>query len=364
MPTALPLDSILSISIDTETAFNRGSGVVLPSGLYALTVAHLFADYKQGDTVAITSANGLSYDFEQVYVHHDWRDTSTDFNFDIAVIKLTPPEPVEGVTIWSGGDYQHEVFTLAGITTEGELHTGTNVFDADGIAFNDTHGLTNIEGTQLLYDFDNGLDEQNSVSSYLGLPSSSTPTPNETLAQLGDSGGALLIDNQIAAISSYVFRSSSQDSNDSADSSAGEIGGATYIAPYIPWIDSILNGNPDYIAPQKSEDVLTNIAEPFSGEIINHFLLEMSQAQTQEVRLYYGTSAGTATADVDYKVAQGWVNISPGDTHIAIPITIYGDIEAEQDETFSLVVTDPTGQWIDEGVQLIATHTIIDNSLI
>lgn len=90
----------------------------------------------------------------------------------------------------------------------------------------------------------------------------------------------------------------------------------------------------------------------------------MSQAQTQEVRLYYGTSAGTATADVDYKAAQGWVNISPGDTHIAIPITIYGDIEAEQDETFSLVVTDPTGQWIDEGVQLIATHTIIDNSLI
>ena len=364
MSETLALDSILSISVETDTVLNRGSGVVLTSGLYALTVAHLFADYEVGDSVEITSADGLIFEFEQVFVHHDWQDTNTDFNFDIAVIKLTPPEPVEGFYIWAGGDYQHEVFTLAGINSDGDFHTGTNVFDADGIAFNDTHNFDNIAGTQLLYDFDNGLDTQNSLSNYFGLPSSAIATDVETLAQLGDSGGPLLIDNQIAALSSYVFRPSNYDVNDIADSSAGEIGGATYVVPYIPWIESIISGNPDYVAPQATIDVLTEVSEPFSGEIINHFLLEMSQPQDEVVRLHFVTSAGTATAGEDYKVSQGWVNISPGDTHFAIPITIYGDIEPEDDETFSLVVTDPTGQWIDSDIQLIATHTILDNSLI
>jgi hypothetical protein len=364
MSSTPSLDGILSITVETGDVLHRGSGVVLASGLYALTVAHLFADYQAGDSVEITSVNGLSYEFEQVTVHHDWQYNSADFNFDIAVVKLTPAIPVEGFNIWAGGDYQHEMFTLLGINSDGDFHTGTNTFDADGSVFNDTHNLGNIAGTQLLYDFDNGQEEQNSLLNFFNLPSSSIPTDNETLAQLGDSGGPLLIDNQIVALSSYVFRPADYDVNDFADSSAGEIGGATYVAPYIPWIESIIGAHSEVVVPQLAGDVLTEIAEPFSGEVVNYFLLEMFQPKIGTVSLYYTTRAGTATEGEDYKASQGWVNIAPGETHIAIAITIYGDIEPEDDETLSLVVTDPSGQWMSSEIKLVATHTILDNSLI
>lgn len=359
----IPLNSILSLSITTDIQIIRGSGVMLSSGLYVITVAHLFDNYDGNQLMEIRSADGVDYKMEAVYIHHGWDSLSSDYNNDIAIVKLQAQTTTAGLSLWQSEDYIGAEFTLTGFGNDTQLHIGTNTFDGDAVVFNQTHNKSIISGTQILYDYDNGLELQNSIQGYFGLPSSMLPTIDETLAKHGDSGGALLVNNQIAAISSYIFRASKYDVNDSVDSGAGEVGVATRINPYIPWIESITLGNPDYIKPEQAGDVIISIAEPFSGEIVNFFLLEMHLPSLETVTLKYVARDGTAIAGLDYKHTEGWLELLPGETSAAIAVTIYGDIEWEEDETFSLVVVDPTGQWIDNGVELIATHTIINNDL-
>lgn len=362
---ALPLDSILSLGLTTDTNIIRGSGTVLASssGLYLITVAHFFDNYSDKQLFTITSTSGVSYQKETIYVHHGWDSQSQDYNNDIAIVKLLPQATTAGLSLWQSENYLGTEFVLTGFGNNGELHTGTNIFDADAIVFNQTHNKNIIEGTQILYDYDNGLEAQNSIFGYFSLPSSPAPTSNEALAKSGDSGGALLVDNQIAAITSYLFNSPDYDADSSIDSSAGEMGIATRINLYIPWIEYITSGNPQYAVPDAASDVLTSIDEPFAGEVINFFLLEMEQARKDTVTLQYITRAGTATAGEDYQHVQGQVMLLAGEISAAIGITIYGDTQWEEDETFTLVVTDITGQWIASNDELIATHTIINNDL-
>ena len=360
----VPLDSILSISITDNSSITRGSGVLFSSGLYVLTVAHLFDNYKSGQPIDIVSANGAVLNDVQIFVHHGWDKTSTDFNNDLAIIKLASPAAVSGLSLWRADNYNALPFTLTGFGNNGALHTGTNIFDGDGALFNIPNNRKVVEGTQVIYDYDNGLAEQNANTGLFNVASTITPTADETLAKLGDSGGALLVGNQIAAISSYIYRDQRYDVNTEVDSSAGEVGIATRVAAYIPWIEYITQGNATYSAPTKASEVMQIIPEPFSGSVINYFLLEMSAPSIETVKLQYVTRDGTATAGSDYDYTQGWVELIPSQTQISIGVTVYGDTNLESDEAFSLVITDPTGIWLDANVELIASHTIINNDLV
>jgi hypothetical protein len=97
--------------------------------------------------------------------------------------------------------------------------------------------------------------------------------------------------------------------------------------------------------------------------VTNYFLLTASSVRTETVNLRYVTRDGTATSGEDYNATQGWVALLPSETHIAIAVSIYGDTIAEIDETFSLVLTDPTNEWLGAGIELIATHTIVNNDV-
>jgi hypothetical protein len=361
--TAVPLDSILAISITDSTSITRASGVLFSAGQYVLTVAHLFNNYKHGQKIDIVTANGAVLEDAQVFIHPGWSVTNPDFNHDLAIIKLASPAATAGLALSHADNYDGTAFTLTGFGNEGALHTGTNIFDGDGALFNVTNNKNIVAGTQLVYDFDNGLAQQNTSAGLFKIASTATPTDQETLAKHGDSGGALLVDNKIAAISSYIYRNQLYDVNDVVDSSAGEVGVATNITPYIPWIEYITQGNPVYSVPDAASDVMVALPEPFSGSVINYFLLEMSTPSQETVRLKYVTRDGTATAGSDYLYTEGWVELTPSQTQIAIGITVYGDTVAEADETFSLVITDPTGQWLDTNIELIAAHTITNNDL-
>lgn len=357
------LDSILSISITESASIIHGSGVLFSSGLYVLTVAHLFDNYKRGQSIDIISANGTVLNDVHVFVHHGWDSTSTDFNNDVAIIELASPAAAAGLSVWRADNYDAVPFTLTGFGNEGELHTGTNIFDGDGALFNIPSNRNVVPGTQVIYDYDNGLAQQNTSTGFFNVSSTLTPTADETLAKPGDSGGALLVDNQIAAISSYIYRDQRYDVNTVVDSSAGEVGVATQVSAYIPWIEYITQGNPTYAPPATASEVMMALPEPFSGSVVNYFLLKMSALSLDTVRLQYETRDGTATAGSDYNYTQGWVELMPSQTHIAIGVTVYGDTTPEIDESFSLVITDPTGTWLDANVELVASHTIINNDL-
>lgn len=116
--------------------------------------------------------------------------------------------------------------------------------------------------------------------------------------------------------------------------------------------------------PEEPGEVQTTVDEPDSGSIEHHFLLSINSAATESIRLWYETAGGSATAGVDYEAVSGWVTIEAGQTSAAIAVQILGDLDAEPDETVQLEISDPSGNWLPNGVTLMAEHTIRDNDLL
>ena len=360
---AVPNDSVLSISITNGNSNTLGSGVLFSSGAYVLTVAHLFNDYVSGQSIDITSANGTILNDAEIFIHHGWDSTNTDYNHDLAIIKLSANASNSGLPLWEEQSFAGVNFVLTGFGNSGALHSGTNIFDGDASLLNNIYNKQIVPNSQVIYDYDNGLLQRNPSKYLLNTNSTATPTSHETLSKAGDSGGGLLVNNQIAAISSYALRAPLYDINNISDSSVGELGIATLISPYRPWIEYITQGNNVYTAPDIVGDVNIEIPEPFSGSVINHFLLSTLSVRSESVILRYATRDGTATAGEDYRATQGSLELLPSQTYLSIPVTIYGDTVAEVNETFSMVLTDPTNRWLGTDVELIASHTIVNNDI-
>ena len=361
--TVIPQDSVLSISITHDSTVTRGSGVLFSSGLYVLTVAHLFDSYVDGQSIDIVTANGEVLNDLEVFIHHGWDSANTNLNHDLAIIKLSSAASQSGLTIWQEENYEGLEFTLTGFGNNGSLHTGANVFDGDASLFNNITNRQIVANSQVFYDYDNGLEHQNISKNLLNVDSAASPITNETISKPGDSGGGLLVNNQIVGVSSYVYRDPAYDVNSNSDSSFGELGIATLVKTYVPWINYVIDGNATSVAPEVVSDVVTRVAEPFSGSMINYFLLTTANVSSETTRFSYVTRDGTATSGIDYGHAEGWVELLANETQVAIGVTIFGDTVAEVDETFSLVLTDTTNQWLGTDVELIATHTIVNNDI-
>ena len=233
---AVPNDSVISIRITDAYSTTLGSGVLFSSGAYVLTVAHLFDNYVSGQSIDIASANGTILNDAEIFIHHGWDSNNTDYNHDLAIIKLSSSASNSGLPLWEEQSFAGVNFVLTGFGNNGALHSGTNIFDGDASLLNNIYNKQIVANSQVIYDYDNGLMQRNSSKFLLNTNSTATPTTHETLAKSGDSGGALLVNNEIAAISSYILRDPLYDENDILDSSVGELAVATLISPYTAWI--------------------------------------------------------------------------------------------------------------------------------
>ena len=85
------------------------------------------------------------------------------------------------------------------------------------------------------------------------------------------------------------------------------------------------------------------------------FTVTMNIASGQPVKVAYATADGTATAGADYRKTSGTLTFSAGDRTATIEVTVIDDTDEEQDETFTLRLTNPAGATIedDEGVGTI-----------
>lgn len=355
------LDAVVKIESIDGNLIHRGSGVLLSGGVYILTAAHLFNHDPSNSSITLSNKTHTLPSVKSVYLYPGWDKTNTANNHDIAIVELSSPATsVQGLELWQGSNPIGQQITLAGFGAGKVLSSGTNILDGYGELFNQIFARGVAEGSQLLYDHDNGSSEQNTLGSLFNL-GSATPTTNEKTPVQGDSGGPLLIDDQVVGVASYVFRSDTYDINDSVDGSPGEVAGATAVTPYIPWINSVAKSNQ---IPTTKDQVITEIFEPSQDLAVNYFLLEMSTARKEIVSLQYTTRNGTATAGEDYVAVSGTVALQPGETQIAIPVTIYGDTTSESNETLNMVISDSTGTWIGIGVEIIASHTIVNNDFI
>ena len=95
---------------------------------------------------------------------------------------------------------------------------------------------------------------------------------------------------------------------------------------------------------------------------LNHFKLVISSPLNIDTSVHYQTRDRTAKAGEDYIATSGIAIIPAGKKEVLIAITILADKRAEADESFDLVISQPTGAIFPNTVtEIVATHTIVDD---
>lgn len=97
------------------------------------------------------------------------------------------------------------------------------------------------------------------------------------------------------------------------------------------------------------------VPEGNSGPSAGAFTLTMSRPVEQEVTVNFATSHGTATS-ADYTSTTGTATFEPGETTTLVELYAVGDTLDENDETFLLSLSSPSGGVIADGVG-VATIT-------
>ena len=330
------------------------SGVLLAGGQYILTAAHLFnTDALPTDLSINTNAHATA-----IYIHPNWKNDPSNYNHDLALIKLDH-SLTGGYDIYRGTAEIGQPFTRVGYVGN-QLVERQNTYDTYTNIVNPLWGNTVETNSQLLYDYDDGTPQHDALGilfnvNHLGLGAA------ESMSQAGLSGAPTFINNQIAGIGSYIFRSDATDVNSVLDSSFGEMGSDMRVSVEADWIDYVTKGNPVYSEPNVKADVMTSVPEPNYGSVINYFLAAFSEPLKQDISFDYRTLDGTAISGQDYLATQGHIELHIGQDHVAIPVTILGDKQAESDENFEMEVKFSLPN--NSAITLIAVHTIIDNDI-
>jgi hypothetical protein len=101
-----------------------------------------------------------------------------------------------------------------------------------------------------------------------------------------------------------------------------------------------------------------SVAEGNAGASTATFTVSLSPASTETVTVNYATANGTATAPGDYTSSAAQLTFPPGTETMSVPITVLGDVEAEQNETLLVNLTDAFGAALADGQ---AVGTIVDD---
>jgi predicted outer membrane repeat protein len=72
------------------------------------------------------------------------------------------------------------------------------------------------------------------------------------------------------------------------------------------------------------------------------FILSLDSAASEAVTVEYAISENTATVEDDYTDASGTITFAPGETEQTISVAILGDTTVEENETFSVILSNPS----------------------
>lgn len=257
-------DGVARIFVSRSDGVIECTGSLLPTRRHILTAAHCLTNNSgvlvaqnaslsfglEGGSVGATAAN--------FFVHPAY-DGQVANGFDLAIIELSEPfaadapsydifrgafEPIGELAVHVGYG-RGGIGSLGETLPEGTKRTGLNQWDAAGLSIT---GINNTQ-TQLTYDFDSGLVENDAFAFFLGDPPDLGTGADEVIAGLGDSGGPsfLFVNDEplIAGITSYGFRLSDEGGSNSdvdgfTNASWGEFAVDTDVAELADWVDSII----------------------------------------------------------------------------------------------------------------------------
>lgn len=101
------------------------------------------------------------------------------------------------------------------------------------------------------------------------------------------------------------------------------------------------------------------VPEGDSGRLTADFPVTLSAASAQAVTVDFATADGSAAAiDGDYEQSSATFRFDPGQTSGFIRVPVMGDTTQEQDETFSVVLSNPSGATV---ARAQATATILND---
>jgi Calx-beta domain/RTX calcium-binding nonapeptide repeat (4 copies) len=95
-----------------------------------------------------------------------------------------------------------------------------------------------------------------------------------------------------------------------------------------------------------------------SGTATLGFAVSLSVPSTKLVSVQYATTDGTATVPSDYASASGTLTFAPGQRSKSITVSVVSDLTIEQDETFTVTLSNPLNATIASGT---ATGTITND---
>lgn len=103
------------------------------------------------------------------------------------------------------------------------------------------------------------------------------------------------------------------------------------------------------------------ISEGDAGSATITFGVTLSSVSGKTVTVDWSTSDDSAVQPSDYAAASGTVTFAPGDTNETIDVSVNGDVVAELDETFLVVLSNPSEATLDDAQ---GVGTIDDDELL
>ncbi|MGB6168362.1 MAG: trypsin-like serine protease [Geitlerinemataceae cyanobacterium] len=285
--------------LDGVVAIARGgtiqaTGALLYSGRHILTAAHVFnfdavtpnLDPNEAEYTVFFDLPGgrVPVAVSRISINPLW-EGDRNFNNDIAIVELAQfaPPAADRYQIYTEGDEVFQTITRVGYGNKGTgnggevlfdptpiKRQGLNRYDAFGEIFNTNPFFQVVPGTQLAYDFDNGLLQNDAFGQELRIFDTGFGV-QEVAASRGDDGGPSLIDGKIAGIFSYGFSPPRPGIDVTAgqnDGSFGEIFVDTRVLPYGGYINQIIattnqgddripgNNRNDFLAGNQGNDTI------------------------------------------------------------------------------------------------------------
>lgn len=300
------LDGVGDIRFVDPTGGSNFTGALLWTGRHVLTAAHALTD-PSGDIADIWTSqvtfNGdlgaVALNVSEINLHPDWEGIGpTGFGGmngnDIAILELAEeaPDDIQRYQIdrdgtddvqaigWKAGYGLTGTGDTGYTTDDGYMRDGYNKYDAEGdLLLNYLLNNYGAEwepiigdytaGSTLMFDFDNGLAENDAFGFFFGVDGLD-PTNliyddlgenDEVMNAPGDSGGPTFTgpDDLITGITSYQLTFPFEgypDVNFDLDSSFGEFGADTRVSYYADWIDDVVG---DVAVPEPTTIFLVGI---------------------------------------------------------------------------------------------------------
>jgi hypothetical protein len=85
------------------------------------------------------------------------------------------------------------------------------------------------------------------------------------------------------------------------------------------------------------------VTEGNSGTTPVTFTVSLSNPSAQPAIVSWAAASGTATSGVDFQAASGILTFNPGETSKTVTVNVIGDLEDEDNETFSVRLSNPVG---------------------